>query len=286
MLIRNTLYKSFFIIFLFSGYNLFAIDLPDSHLSSNFYHSSLVPDSQGVFPVVLLLSDIDEISSVVLEVFDQDGNLIKKCTHAPEQMIVLSDCSPDRPGIYWSYRYYFSFTDGTSSSCSEMQKAYGAITDEAYVKFFERYAMKPWEFVSYEDYPEALKEKWSSSKIKEKIDKRGLGSLGRVVESSIFHEGTVEYLSRINWFTGDIFFYYTNFGELEDFWVNGEFSMHQVSLSGNAKYCDGSVQIDGMYPGSIDFSHLEVVDYSPAGVYRVSQANRPGVVSEVEATAN
>lgn len=257
--------------------------------SSNYYSNQLNANSAGLFPVVLSVGKIpDDAISIEIEAYDYGKTQVTLEVKNFElaTSIVLSDASPAVPGEIWAYRARFVLSDGSRTEWSDFDYGYGAITNEAFIKFYERYAMKPWEFVSYGDFPSSLKDKWNRSAIKKKIDAHGLSSLGNITESSDFHDGLVNYHSKASGFSGNIYFHYENFGELDVIWATGNFSMYGVSLSGNGKRCDGNVTVFGIYPAEIDFSGIKVVDYKPSGTYLVRQQSYGGSGIKVAASAN
>lgn len=258
--------------------------------SDNYYAAGLQANENGIFPVVLNVdTELEDISALEIEAYDwkKSNEPVSSWTLPSSEHIVLSgDMSPSKPGEIWSYRARFVLSDGSRTEWSDFDYGYGAITNEAFIKFYERYAMKPWEFVSYGDFPSSLKDKWNRSAIKKKIDAHGLSSLGNITESSDFHDGLVNYHSKASGFSGNIYFHYENFGELDVIWATGNFSMYGVSLSGNGKRCDGNVTVFGIYPAEIDFSGIKVVDYKPSGTYLVRQQSYGGTEVKVKASAN
>ena len=145
--------------------------------------------------------------------------------------------------------------------------------------------MKPWEFVNSPDFPQNLKTKWNKSTIHSLIDKHGLGSLGDETEFSDFHGGTIRYHSYADGVTGDVEFFYVNFGELECIYSNGSYKMDNVNMNGNNGKCSGTMTVSGMYPATVDFSSLGVTGYAFSGKYKVTQDNGRGM-EEVQAVRN
>lgn len=259
--------------------------------STNYYSAELVANGNGVYPVVLTVgfdSSVLGADAIELEAYDDSGASLvmsaRKVGYAGS-VVLSGDMSPSKPGEIWRYRARLVYHDGRRGSWSSMQEGYGAITGTAFMKFFERYAMKPWEFTDYPDFPKALRDKWSNSEILSKIKAHSLKSLGTVTESSRYHGGSVTYTSKASGFKGNIFFTFVNFGELDTIWSNGSFNMYGVSLSGNGKRCDGVIVVSGMYPATVDCSLLQIEDDAPVGNYKLQQQNREDV-ELVPASAN
>ena len=197
-----------------------------------------------------------------------------------------SSFSPSVPGETWMYRLRGTDVFDRYSAWSDGVEGYGALTGNAFIKFFEAYALKPWEFVNKPDFPSNLKTKWNKSKIHSLIDIHGMGSLGEETESSDFHNGTIYYHSYVgSGLSGDVDFKYTNFGELESICSNGSYKMAGVNMNGNGGKCSGTIKVTGMYPATVDFSSLGVTGYAFSGNYKLTQDNGRGL-EEVEATRN
>lgn len=248
--------------------------------SQNLYIPGMQPNSNGVYPVVLDINVAPEllgVREIEIEAFDNDGNTMfseERVFSYDRRVILPPELCPSVPGEIWFYRIRFINQIGHVSKWSGVYKGYGAITGEAFMKHFEKYAMKPWEFIGTEPEGSAFRTKWEASEILEKVSAHSLKSLGDIVEHSRFHDGTVHYLSKASGFKGNIYFTYDNFGELDTIKASGSFNMYGVGLSGNGKSCDGMITVEGMYPATIDFSEIRIVDYNPAENYILTQQGR------------
>ena len=264
-------------------------------VTQNKWSSDLTANSNGVYPVKLSLGSSNMYQEYQIEAIDSSG--VSRGTISGlvnnEPTRILSTLSPDKPGDIWSYRIrgldvfgrYSEWSSTLSSASDRFTEGYGALTGNAFIKFFEAYGLKPWEFVNKSDFPQNLKTKWNKSEIHRLIDIHGMGSLGELTETSDFHNGTSYYHSYANGFAGDVEFRYTNFGELESICSNGSYKMSGVNISGNNGTCSGSIKVTGMYPATVDFSSLKVASYAFSGNYKLTQENGKGL-EEVGATRN
>ena len=258
--------------------------------SQNLYLPGMEANSNGVYPVVLDIQVAPEllgVKEIEIEAFNDEGKTMVNAERVMsyDRRIILSpDLCPSEPGEIWFYRIRFVNHIGHVSKWSEFHKGYGAITGEAFIKHFEKYAMKPWEFIGTEKVGSDFRTKWEASEILEKVSAHSLKSLGDIVEHSKFHDGTVHYLSKASGFKGNIFFTYENFGELETIKSTGSFNMYGVGLSGNGKRCDGVIEVEGMYPATVDFSEIVIEEYNPTGNYILTQQGKG--VERVPAVGN
>ena len=185
--------------------------------------------------------------------------------------------------VFESYNYkirgvdkFYSYSEWTAGL-----NGYGALTPEKFIKTFEAYALKPWEFINSEEFKNEhsdLVTKWGKSEIKTKIDAKGTGSLTTdnifssaivfIYENTNYHNGRIGYASRQKDLKGDIRFKYENAGEMEGITANGEYNMTNVNSSGNNGSVSGVVTVTGMYPASVDFSSLSVQNYAFSGNYK------------------
>ena len=258
--------------------------------SQNLYLPGMEANENGVYPVVLDINVAPEllgIREIEIEAFDRDGNTMvseERMFSYDRRVILPPELCPSVPGEVWFYRVRFINQIGHVSKWSGVHKGYGALTGEAFIKHFEKYAMKPWEFVGTEPVGSDFRTKWEVSEILEKVSAHSLKSLGDIVEHSRFHDGTVHYLSKASGFKGNIYFTYENFGELDTIRSTGSFNMYGVGLSGNGKRCDGVMEVSGMYPATVDFSEIVINGYNPTGDYILTQQGRE--TERIAATGN
>lgn len=249
------------------------------------------PNSNGVYPLYFSISGSDYLKGLELEIIKSSSPTganpeVHEISASSSDTAFSSEYYPDKVGEIWTYRVRGIDPFERYTDWSGYIQGYGAITGNAFIKFFEAYALKPWEFVANPDFPANLKTKWNNSTIHKLIDVHGMGSLGEVTESSEFHNGTIYYHSYVgSGLSGDVDFRYTNFGELETICINGSYKMSGVNVNGNNGVCSGTITVTGMYPATVDFSALRVANYGLSGNYRVTQDNGTGL-EEVGATKN
>ena len=249
------------------------------------------PNSNGVYPLYFSISGSEYIQDLELEIIKSSNPTgavpeIHEVSASSSATAFASEYYPSKVGEIWTYRVRGIDPFGRYTDWSGYLQGYGAITGNAFIKFFEAYGLKPWEFVGKSDFPANLKTKWNNSTIHKLIDVHGMGSLGEVTESSEYHNGTIYYHSYVgSGLSGDVDFRYTNFGELETICTNGSYKMSGVNVSGNNGVCSGTITVTGMYPATVDFSALRVANYGLSGNYRVTQDNGKGL-EEVGATRN
>ncbi len=262
-----------------------SIDLEGLRIMSNRYNDKLTANSNGVYPVWLSIDGYERIKEIDLRV--NNGEPVKiSMKDLENEDFALSQYSPDEPFEKYTYSVKAYSYFGRTTSWGTNETAYGAVTGEKFIKLFEAYAMKPWEFVEHADFPENLKNKWISNEIHVMIDKHGTGSLGDAETASEFHGGKITYHSGMgDGFTGTVTFTYSDFGELEGIYSNGTYSMVNVNMSGNGNTVTGVMSVSGMYPASVDFSSLKVSNYAFSGNYYVTQDNGSGRAA-VAATVN
>lgn len=273
-------------------------------VSENRYVSSLenTESSNGVYPLMITING-ESGATYQVEAYQlsSSGVMTTQGRHvvdASEQgsEIAVPDISPVNVGDVWYYRVrkgdqFGRYSDWSTENTSESDRyktGYGAITGEAFIKYFEAYAMKPWEFLNHSDFPQSLKSKWNKSEIYNKI--KNESTSGDVTEYSEFHNGSIHYTVKADILSasGIISFSYTNFGELETIYTrSGSYSM-SVGLSGSGSISANTpFYIEGMYPATvrIDPSHMSVSSKAFNGDYVVIQDNGKGE-ELVEATRN
>ena len=258
---------------------------PDATVTTNYYDSSLVADANGIYPVFMEIPQQSDFIGYEVSIaingedmysfVDTAENLIGK--------INLTEKGYAPSKVFESYSYkirgidkFYSYSEWTVGL-----NGYGAITPEKFIKTFEAYALKPWEFINSEEFKTEhpdLVTKWGSSEIKSKIDAKGTGSLTTdnifssdivyIYENTNYHDGRIGYASRQKDFKGDIRFKYENAGEMEGIKANGDYNMTNVNSSGNNGSVSGVVTVEGMYPASVDFSSLSVQNYAFSGNYK------------------
>lgn len=263
------------------------ITLDDISISSNRYDSALSANENGVYPVWLDVRNSERFKSIDLTV-TMNGEDVSFTLPVSSSVVAIPwEYTPAKPFESYSYSVKGNSYFGRATSTSPKTVAYGALTGEKFIKLFESFAMKPWEFVSHPDFPENLKTKWINNDMHKAIDAHGMDSLGNYTVPSEYHGGSINYVSTANIMsmTGTVVFTFTNFGEIEEMYSNGSYTMSGVNMSGNNGSVSGNVIVSGMYPASVDFGKLSVTSYAFSGKYGLTQDNGSGTV-EVTATRN
>lgn len=262
------------------------------NLKNNTYRSDLTPNANGVYPVIVNCIADDVYSNYKIEVIETSSPNNNSTVAgeifvgAGSDVILSTKFSPSNVGEKWSYRMAGKDAFGRYSEYGAYKLGYGAITNAVFIKFFEAYGLKPWEFCNYPDYPQDLKNKWNSSEIAATI--RAESTSANIVEYSNYHSGSIRYTVKINGFKGDVRFTYTNFGEHPDFKITSGMYQMTVGLSGTGTISANTpFIIEGMYPATVLITpdNMKVTAKAFDGSYSVSQSN--GSATElVKATKN
>ena len=258
---------------------------PVASVTTNYYDSSLSADSNGIYPVFMEIPQQDNFIGYEVSI-SLNGEDLYSFRGSSENMVGrtnLTEKGYASSKVFESYNYkirgvdkFYSYSEWTAGL-----NGYGALTPEKFIKTFEAYALKPWEFINSEEFKNEhsdLVTKWGKSEIKTKIDAKGTGSLTTdnifssaivfIYENTNYHNGRIGYASRQKDLKGDIRFKYENAGEMEGITANGEYNMTNVNSDGNNGSVSGVVTVTGMYPASVDFSSLSVQNYAFSGKYK------------------
>lgn len=228
----------------------------------NYADSGYQANENGVYPVFLSIpshyGDYQAYEIIVSNDGVEIGRITKDAAEIEniEYNLSIENYAPDDVFIQYEYQVrgvdkYYSY-----SEISQTIAGYGALTPERFIKAFEAFVLKPWEFVNNnwfrEHYPD-LVSKWQGSKIKALIDAAGMGSLSDGErEYTEFHGGYINYSAKMNGMTAaDISFSYYNAGEVEGIIGNGSYTMYKIGLSGSGS-CSGTITVDGMYPATVN----------------------------------
>ena len=152
-------------------------------------------------------------------------------------------------------------------------------TDEAYVRMFEKWILKPWEYRS--EMSAELQSKWNpdkngaaSNQLSYKIYNPGISSQGDVTVGGNAG-GTLRYFTgnvSITNMSADITFVYNAFGERAELRGTGQYVMKGAKMSGWGSGVVGNLVIESqMYPGEIDFNSLNTNNQKFSGNYLVKQ---------------
>ena len=276
-----------------------APDVSILSIKSNTYVDGMNASADGVYPVIASVDYsgsmyssfiIEGLKDEVVSPKTQSAGIVK-IGNGEEK--VIDKLSPVKVGEKWSYRIQGIDVFGRPSAWSTTVNGYGALTAERYIKFFEAFGLKPWEFVGKGVLGPSLDAKWKQENnsgnapgyLHWKIAQKNMDSMGNMYVNSACHGGNVHYDSHASGFAGDVNFTYTNFGEIDQIVLNGSYSMLGVSLKGNSDTVRGSIKVGGMYPATVDFSGLTVSGYGFAGNYKIAFDNGLGTVT-VKATKN
>ena len=270
-------------------------------VSQNKFDSRLedLANASGVYPVIAKIGTdpnykVFQIGAYSLNI-SGDSAEQGVVTLNSEDEIVLTNLSPTSVGEKWYYKVrgadvygrWSEWSTANSSTSDKYAEGYGAITGEAFIKFFEAYAMKPWEFINHSDFPANLKTKWSTNEITRRIV-NAVAEECNIPQASEYHNGTMTYNVKVVIPNGVITFTYSNFGEIEEIWTeSGSYSM-SVGLSGNGSIsANKPFIIKGMYPATIriDPAYMTVKSKAFEGDYVVIQENGKGQ-ELVKATRN
>lgn len=180
-----------------------------------------------------------------------------------------------------TYDYYIDNTDelgrtigGERNSIQHTGSSYGSITPELYKAIFESVSLKPWEKQDY--VPKQYQSWWKSTSLAVMIgygnasdlstQMKALGDAQANDHSS--RSGLCRYSASMEGMGGQIYFYYTNFGESENFYITGNYEMHvNASGNGSAGSNTNGFEILGMYPGRCSLANIKVVSKGFSGKY-------------------
>ena len=270
--------------------------------SNNTWRSDLT-ESNGVYDLILKVGENSTFNNYEVEALSETGQSMATFTVTNnEELVLTGNTRPSVVGVKYQYRIrgvdifgrYSEWSSENSSSADKYCEGYGAITGSAFIKFFEKFSLKPWEFISQSDFPNNLKTKWNDSEIRKKIASKGTGSLTvdltssaivYIHEDSEYHGGRIGYAARQVSFKGDIHFTYESFGELETIYSEGSYNMSGVDMNGNGGSVSGKINVYGMYPAIVDLNSLKVSGYAFSGDYILTQENGRGA-ENVTATPN
>ena len=268
---------------------------------SNAYRDNLTANSDGVYPVVLAVNNAEAFKKLYISI---NGAEAKEISMDKLKSANFAIESPQKPFETYDYTVYGESLFGRRTKVSKPVTAYGTVTPEKFIKLFEAFAMKPWEFVGKGVLGSELDERWKSEDnpnnmpgyLNWRISRKSTGSLtdgflapspkyplGMEVKGLV--SGSVNYKSLAVGVQGKVDFKYDDFSEKPGISSNGSYTMSGVSDKGDGDTVTGIITVSGMYPASINFANLKVRGYGFAGTYKVTFKNELGDVS-VTATQN
>ena len=246
-------------------------------------------NSNGVYPLYYSVSGSEYIETLELEIIKSNTpsgavpEIHEISTSSSSAM--ASGYYPAEPGTVWVYRVRGVDPFGRYTDWTGYQQGYGALTGKAFIKLFEMYGLKPWEYINGTKLSASLKTKWSPSQndiARIAIDGPNIGSdLGKTftVTASGQTGGSMSLLAEMgSGLTGTVNFSYSNFGEVDYICLNGKYNMPNVGLSGsnNGQKCVGEITVTGLYPATVDFSDFTIVNKAFSGKYILTQENGAG----------
>ena len=265
-------------------------------------------DAKGMYPVFLNVSGHNGNFTKYVLTISNDGYLLEELIFEASEIedieynLTEHGYAPDEILVQYEYQLRGIDKYNSYSETSPTLAGYGGLTPEKFVKVFEMFVLKPWEFLNNEwfrtNYPD-LVYKWSASEIKSKIDagnNSGLGAMGAltdgawIYENTDFHDGRIGYRTSkrsevVSSMSSDIFFSYTNAGEAEGIFGNGSYSMRGVNMDGNGS-CSGTITVGGMYPTVVSVP-TTISGRAFSGPYSLTLEYSNGEVrASVEATRN
>lgn len=268
------------------------------------YEGEYNPDEKEMYPVILNISGHDGDFTKYVLTISNDGYLLDEHRFDTAEVenidynLTEHGYAPDEILVQYEYQLRGVDKYNSYSEVSPTLAGYGALTPEKFIKVFEMFVLKPWEFLNNEwfktNYPD-LVYKWTASEIKSKIDAgnssdifEASGALTNgtwIYEPTDYHDGRIGYNSSLSGVKADIYFSYTNAGESEGIYGNGSYSMRGVGTEGNGS-CSGTITVEGMYPATVNVP-TTISNRAFSGNYNIVLKYSNGEVREsVQATRN
>ena len=247
--------------------------------------------SEGIYPLYYSVTGSQYIESLELEIVKANtptGAIPEYHDIEASSSAVAFSSSyyPSKIGEAWMYRVRGVDPFGRYTDWTGYQQGYGALTGKAFIKMFEMYGLKPWEYINGTKLSATLKSKWSTSNndiSRIAIDGPKIpGDLNKTytVSASGQSGGSMSLRAEMgNGLSGTVTFNYTNFGEVSYLSLSGTYNMPNVGLDGSngGQKCQGSVTVTGMYPATVDFTDFTIVNKAFSGQYILTQENGSGV---------
>ena len=252
--------------------------------TKNVYESGMNVNKNGAYPVLLSWdSDDKELYYSVKRVSEKDAS-VKEFTFSGAEY-AFEDTSAE-VGVKYTYSLSVCDVFGRSKGSVEAGGAYSAISHDVFSILFEKHCLKPW--IDSKLHPEWVS--GSKNKIFKYVNAAGMRSLGSHVEYGDYkhsgNNGFVSYNAKVKGLGGYVTFKYRNFGECDFMYISGDAQYCMDSnISGTGDVVEETVfNIGGMYPGSVDFSSLSLVNQAFSGNYIIKQMfnTLAGESSEIE----
>lgn len=224
-------------------------------VSSNKFLDGFIGNEDGVMPTILNFPEIKgaEVYHIYRRV--KDGGEFKH--YATSEKNTYYDLD-NKIGKEYEYSVRAMDKANRISSALTFKSGYGALTNKAYLKLVDKYAIHAWRYQG-------------RSAIKTLVDKGGLGSLGSASENGLV-SGSINYYAKASGFAGEITFRHSSFKDLPFMQTDSSYVMH-ANASQNGSYT-GNLEVTGMYPGKIEFTKLKISAGEDEGVYLVYQNNQ------------
>ncbi|HIV98635.1 MAG TPA: fibronectin type III domain-containing protein [Candidatus Ornithospirochaeta avicola] len=253
------------------------ISIENVSVNVNRFNKNLSANENGVYPVWLSLEEPEAFERVEVVTLE-DGETHK---YTPSAEIVLSDISPSEPFETVKIKVRLIGVFGQVTEYTEEIDAYGALSSEKYIKLFEAFCLKPWEFRKSDMLPEDVKQKWTSgsgSSVANAVANESTSANFTVPSAYNSGEMTYNVSANIAAMQGDISFSYKNYSEFSDgrmMIVSGSYTMG-VGMSGSGSIKRNTdFNVTGMYPALIKISsaYMSVSNKAFSGNYYIQQDN-------------
>ena len=259
---------------------------------ANTWADSISPNSNGVYPVLVKFNSVEGYAKFTVNCITLKKTVEYTAEEAAggKMLSMGAENSPDEPFEIYVYQATGESPFGRKI-VSDAMNGYGALTGDAFIKYFQVFSLKPWEYAGKNLLGPELSEKWKQDQngtqaqlIAWKIAQGNKSSIsdqmnsltkGGAIEAAGL-TGTISYFAEMQGFGGHVEFTYSNFGEHEGMANTGKYEMN-VDASGTGSVT-GSLNITGMYPALIEFdaSKISVVNKAFSGQYKLTQDNSSG----------
>lgn len=253
------------------------ISIENVSVNVNRFNKNLSANENGVYPVWLSLEEPEAFERVEVVTVEDE----KTHEYEPSSEIVLSDISPSEPFEKVRIKVRLIGVFGQVTEYTEEIDAYGALSSEKYIKLFEAFCLKPWEFRKSDMLPDEVKEKWTSgsgSPVANAVANESTSANLSVPSAYSSGEMTYNVSANIAAMQGDISFSYKNYSEFSDgrmVIVSGSYTMG-VGMSGSGSIKRNTdFNVSGMYPALIKISsaYMSVSNKAFSGNYYIQQDN-------------
>ncbi|MDY6344805.1 MAG: hypothetical protein SPL79_10975 [Sphaerochaetaceae bacterium] len=281
-------------------------------VSQNRFESGMVA-ANGIYPVRVTWTRNTNIDHYVLTRYDESGTIRLGNATIDGSLSSYDDVNDNAEvGVKYSYTLQAYDVLGREGALNDPTKylGYGALTGTKFIEVWSAFAFKPFAFTSQlptsvdTDYQSGFNMQgyWNSSSIKSKVDKGNSSSLSTQMDAltggsyiynychflhgshttggSESHFGTIGYSAATEGIGGQIYFSFSDFGEVPYMYTNGEYEMHvDSSGTGSAKSGTGGFTVSGMYPAVIGLGNITVKGKAFSGQYSVRMRDGQGTLN-------